>query len=128
MQYGKKYCHNPPTIAEETLHQAIVEAINKFCEVQSEVSQTLRESLTEVLDPSLNGSVKAAQEHISKLSRNIDELIKLAASGNTEDSMTDIQKFSNEMTALRKFIEYEKAKQSSVEKNNAQLETVLDML
>ena len=61
LQYGKKYCHSSPTIAEETLHNAIVEAINKFREVQSEVSQTLREILTEVLDPSLDGSVKAAQ-------------------------------------------------------------------
>ena len=128
LQYGKKYCRNSPTIAEETLHRAIVEAINKFCEVQSEVSQTLRESLTEVLDPNLNGSVKAAQERISELSRNIDELIKRAAGGDTEQSMTDIQKFSNEMTALREFIESEKAKQSVAEKDNRQLETVLDML
>ncbi len=128
LQYGKKYCRNSPTIAEETLHRAIVDAINDFCEVQSEVSETLRESLTEVLDPSLNGSVKAAQERISELSRNIEELIKLAASGNAEDSMTDIQKFSNEMTALREFIESEKAKQSVAERDNRQLETVLDML
>lgn len=128
LQYGKKYCHNSPTIAEETLHRAIVESINNFCEVQSEVSETLRESLTEVLDPTLNGSVKAAQERISELSRNIDELIKLAAGGDTEQSMVDIQKFSNEMTALREFIEFEKAKQSAAEKDNRQLETVLDML
>ena len=92
------------------------------------MSQTLRESLTEVLDPNLNGSVKAAQERIGELSRNIDELIKLAASDNTEDSMTDIQKFSNEMTALREFFESEEAKQSAAEKDNRQLETVLDIL
>lgn len=128
LQYGKKYCHNSPTIAEETLHRAIVEAINNFCEVQAEVSETLRESLAEVLDPSLNGNVKAAQERISELSRNIDELIKLAASGDTEQSMADIRKFSNEMTALREFIESEKAKQSAAERDNRQLETVLDML
>lgn len=128
LQYGKKYCHSSPTIAEETLHNAIVEAINKFCEVQSDVSQTLRESLTEVLDPALNGSVKAAQNRIGELSRNIDELIKLAAGGDTEQSMADIQKFSNEMTVLREFIESEKAKQSIAEKDNRQLETVLNML
>lgn len=128
LQYGKKYCHNSPTIAEETLHSAIVEAINKFCEVQSEVSQTLRESLTEVFDPNMNGSVKAAQDRIGELSRNIDELIKLAAVGDTEQSMADIQKFSNEMTALREFIESEKAKQSAAEKDNRQLEAVLDRL
>lgn len=128
LQYGKKYCHNSPTISEETLHRAIVEAINKFCEVQSEVSQTLRKSLTEVLDTNLNGSIKAAQERIGELSMNIDELIKLASGGDTEKSMADIQKFSNEMTALREFIESEKAKQSAAEKDNRQLETVLDML
>lgn len=42
--------------------------------------------------------------------------------------MADIQKFSNEMTALREFIESEKAKQSAAEKDNRQLETVLNML
>lgn len=42
--------------------------------------------------------------------------------------MTDIQKFSSEMTALREFIESEKAKQSAAENDNRQLETVLDML
>ncbi len=128
LQYGKKYCHNSPTISEEKLHTAIVEAINKFCEVQSDVSETLRESLTEVLDPNLNGSVKAAQERIDELGRNIDELIKLAAAGDTEKSMADIQKFSNEMTALREFIESEKAKQSASKNNSEQLKAAFDRL
>ena len=78
--------------------------------------------------PKWRKMVQLAQISISELSRNIAELIKFAAGGDTEDSMTDIQKFSNEMTALREFIESEKAKQSAAEKDNRQLETVLDML
>ncbi len=128
LQYGKKYCHNSPTINEEELHKAIVEAINEFCEVQSDISETLRESLTEVLDPNLNGSVKAAQEQIEELGKNIDELIKLAAAGDTEKSMADIQKFSGEMTALREFIESEKAKQSASKYYSEQLKVALDRL
>lgn len=77
---------------------------------------------------SLMGNDEDDAERISELSRNIDELIKLAAGGDTEQSMADIQKFSNEMTALREFIESEKAKQSAAEKDSRQLETVLDIL
>lgn len=128
LQYGKKYCYNSPTIDEETLHRAIIGAINEFCEVQSEVTETLRESLTEILDPNINGSVKVAQERIMELGKNIDELIKLAAAGDTEKSMSDIQKFSSEMTALREFIESEKAKQSASQNNSGQLKAVLDRL
>ncbi len=96
--------------------------------MQSEVTETLRESLTEILDPNINGSVKAAQERIMELGKNIDELIKLAAAGDTEKSMSDIQKFSSEMTALREFIESEKAKQSASKYNSEQLKAALDRL
>ena len=42
--------------------------------------------------------------------------------------MADIQKFSNEMTALREVIENEKAKQDISERKSAQLEAVLGCL
>ena len=61
--------------------------------------------------------------------RELDELIRLvASSGDTEQSMADIQRFSKEMNALREFIESEKAKQSASERDTEQLEMVLDRL
>lgn len=57
IQYGKKKCHSSPTVDEQSLHRAIVSAINEFCEVKDDMAKTLRESITEVLDPNLNGSV-----------------------------------------------------------------------
>ena len=78
IQYGKKNCHSSPTVDEQALHKAIVSAINEFCEVKDDVAKVLRESITEVLDPTLNGNVQAAQQRIDELARNIDELIKLA--------------------------------------------------
>ena len=76
IQYGKEKCHDSPTIDEQALHKAIVRAINEFCEVKDDVTKALRESITEVLDPNLNGSVQAAQQRIDELAHNIDELIK----------------------------------------------------
>ncbi len=129
IQYGKKKCHNSPTVDEQALHRAIVSAINEFCSVKEDVAKVLRESITEVLDPSLNGSVAAAQQRIDKLAHNIDELIKLATVPETaESAMSDIARFSEEMKTLREFIEAEKTKQMTVQRGSAELDAVLERL
>ena len=129
IQYGKKKCHSSPTVEEQALHRAIVSAINEFCEVKDDVAKALRESITEVLDPNLNGSVQAAQQRIDELAHNIDELIKLATVPETAQSaMSDIEKFSEEMKTLREFIETEKTKQSVSQRNSAELDAILERL
>ncbi len=129
IQYGKKKCHSSPTVDEQALHRVIVSAINEFCEVKDDVAKALRESITEVLDPNLNGSVQAAQQRIDELAHNIDELIKLATVPETAaTAMADIEKFSEEMKTLREFIETEKAKQSVSQRNSAELDMILERL
>ena len=129
IQYGKKKCHNSPTVDEQELHKAIVSAINEFCEVKDDVAKVLRESITEVLDPKLNGSVQAAQQRIDELAHNIDELIKLATLPETAaTAMTDIEKFSEEMKTLREFIETEKAKQVTAQRGSDEFNAVLERL
>lgn len=71
IQYGKKKCHNSPTVDELALHKAIVRAINEFCVVKDNVAKVLSGSVCEVLDPNQNGSIQAAQQWIDKLARNI---------------------------------------------------------
>ncbi len=129
IQYGKKKCHSSPTVDEQALHRAIVSAINEFCEVKDDVAKALRESITEVLDPNLNGSVQAAQQRIDELAHNIDELIKLATVPETAQSaMADIEKFSEEMKTLREFIETEKTKQITAQRGSAELDAILERL
>ena len=129
IQYGKKKCQSSPTVDELALHRAIVSAINEFCEVKDDVAKALRESITEVLDPNLNGSVQAAQQRIDELAHNIDELIKLATVPETAQSaMSDIEKFSEEMKTLREFIETEKAKQMTAQRGFAELDAILERL
>ena len=129
IQYGKKKCHDSPTVDEQALHRAIVSTINKFCEVRDDVAKVLRESITEVLDPNLNGSVQAAQQRIDELARNIDELIKLATIPETAiTAMADIEKFSEEMKTLREFIETEKSKQMTAQRGSSELDSALERL
>lgn len=129
IQYGKKKCHNSPTVDEQVLHKAIVGAINDFCEVKDDVAKVLRESVSEVLDPNLNGSVAAAQQRIDELAKNIDKLIKLATVPETaESAMSDIARFSEEMKSLREFIENKKAKQATTQRSSAELDAILNRL
>ncbi len=129
IQYGKKKCHSSPTVDEQALHRAIVSAVNEFCTVKDDVAKALRESITEVLDPTQNGSVQAAQQRIDELARNMDELIRLATVPETaESAMSDIAKFSEEMKALREFIETEKAKQAAAQHGSNELSNVLQRL
>ena len=87
---------------EKPLHYAIVVAINEFCDVKVDVAEALRESVCEVLETNLNGSVQAAQRRIDELAKNIDELIKLATvPENAEGAVSDTKKFSEEMKNLR---------------------------
>ncbi len=129
LQYGKKKCHNSPTLSEEVLHKAIVNAINSFCEVKDDVAEILRESITEVLDPTKNGSVLAAQQRLDELANNMNELLRLATTPESnKTAMADIQKFSDEMKALREFIETEKAKTAMAEQDTEQMNAVLERL
>ncbi len=129
LQYGKKKCHNSPTLSEVALHKAIVTAINNFCEVKDDVTEILRESITEVLDPTKNGSVLAAQQRLDELANNMNELLRLATTPeSSKTAMADIQKFSDEMKALREFIETEKSKAMTAEQDTEQMNMVLKRL
>ena len=43
LECGTKYCHSSPTLAEEKLHQAILEAINEFAQAGTEVKSDMLE-------------------------------------------------------------------------------------
>lgn len=43
LEFGKKYCHNSPTLDEEKLHRAILDAINEFAQVEQEVKADILE-------------------------------------------------------------------------------------
>lgn len=43
LEFGTKYCRHSPTLDEDRLHRAIVEAINEFAETKGEVTQDFLE-------------------------------------------------------------------------------------
>lgn len=43
LEFGTKYCHNSPTLKEEMLHRAILEALNEFAQAGTEVKSDMLE-------------------------------------------------------------------------------------
>lgn len=43
LEFGTKYCHNSPTLDEEKLHKAILDALNEFAQADTEVKADLLE-------------------------------------------------------------------------------------
>ena len=41
LEFGTKYCHDSPTLDEEKLHKAILEALNEFAQADSEVKEDM---------------------------------------------------------------------------------------
>ena len=41
LEFGTKYCHGSPTLDEEKLHQAILEALNEFAQADGEVKEDI---------------------------------------------------------------------------------------
>ena len=52
LEYGKKYCHNSPTIEESRIHDAILRTINGFID-----RQTLKDETTEIVRAVVGGEI-----------------------------------------------------------------------
>lgn len=104
-------------------------AINNFCLVKDDVVEILRESITEVLEPTKNGSILAVQQRLDELTKNMNELLWLVtAPESSKTAMDDIQKLSDEIKALRESIGTEKSKAMTAEQDTEQMNSVLERL
>lgn len=64
LESGKKKCKHSPTLHEESLHRAIVSAINGFCDVRGKVKAVLKESVQRTIAP--EGRTLAQLEKLKK--------------------------------------------------------------
>ena len=86
LKYGTKKCSHSPTLAETTLHEAIMEAINSVVEDQGEFVEAFRENVIRII-----GSYSADKEpteydgQIDSLQRQMMTLIEESAEMSAKD-------------------------------------------
>ena len=69
LEFGKKYCHNSPTMAEDKLHVAILMALNRVVEASDGLQDELAETLRKACAPEGEGN------NLLELERELEMLI-----------------------------------------------------
>ena len=111
MDYGRRYCHESPSVDERQLQQAILRTINGVMSDKETLMQQVAESLFLALSPPKDGelTISAIDRQLEALAREFDTVLAAAASGNSGD-------YSERFKAIL-------AQQTELKAKRAQLET-----
>ena len=103
LDYGKKYCLNSPTLDEEPLQQAILNAINSVMSNHSALAEQLRDTMEQELAPIPGESMSLGDidRAIADLGRQFAALLSEAADADDADSYT--AQFQSISTAMAEF-------------------------
>lgn len=125
LDYGTKYCQNSPTIEEEALHAALLDAINKAMEnreqligiLKSNLEITLSEKNCEEVNPLL------LESRIRELQKTMMELVAVSVkAGNARSYEDKFKEISEEIQSLQKALESHKAQQNGPDALTLQIE------
>ena len=85
--YGKKYCHDSPSVDEQQLQQAILRAVNSIMSEKPALVRQVTENLQVVIRPSRSGELTVAEidRELEALAREFDTVFATAATGNAAD-------------------------------------------
>ena len=101
--YGRKYCLNSPTLDEEPLQQAILNAINSVMSDHSALAEQLRDTMEQELAPIPGESMSLGDidRAIADLGRQFTALLSEAADADNADGYT--ARFQSISTAMAEF-------------------------
>ena len=103
LDYGRKYCLNSPTLDEEPLQQAILNAINSVMSDHSTLAEQLRDTMEQELSPIPGESMSLGDidRAIADLGRQFTALLSEAADADNADGYT--ARFQSISTAMAEF-------------------------
>ena len=115
LEYGRKYCHNSPTIDEPELHNAILNAINDYADTQRAKDialQCAEEAIGECKHNGVNIAELRAQLESIKSQQDV-LLDKILADMNDQSLLDKMQTLETEKQAVQAQIQaYEDAEKS----------------
>ena len=104
LDYGKKYCHNSPTLDEDTLQRSILAAINPLMSNKNKLIQDITESigLEQARIPGESISLGDIQRRLAELDEQTKKLVsKAAAEGDMASYTPKLKSILDEINALK---------------------------
>lgn len=123
LDYGKKYCHNSPTLEENSLQTAIVNAIQKFAQQDPQLLKTLKSHIEKGInnavreDNSLDIQLRlvAVEKEINELFNTISvDTIESFDEKKAEELLAEKNKLQAELDRLAELHQKDKNKQSRI--------------
>ncbi len=104
LDYGKKYCRNSPTLDEEPLQRAILEAINSVMSPQKALADQITDTVAEeaICLPGEQMTLGEIRQMIQKLQDTFSSLLQKAAEAPTIDYTEQFRANTEELVALKK--------------------------
>lgn len=128
LEYGKRYCHNSPTVDEYKLHTAIVEAINRILEDKDEIMTAVTEAIRAAFraDESVENTA-ALEKRLKDLKAELDSLLKAAmkADANSTELDSEFRRIADEQLRISEMLRQQALEHDAEESENVRLREIL---
>ncbi len=123
LDHGSKYCHRSPSVHEDKLQNAILNAINEYYDCGDDIRKIVMGNIEAVLTDSYSGELRQAEKRLHEIDKARNDLISLITSGSVDEDSLDgeFQKLYEEEQQLRRKIEDFKVQNDTAAKTQEQL-------
>lgn len=91
LDHGKRYCTDSPTIHEDKLHRAILQAVNEYLGCRNEIAKILKANIGSVLECKNQQEILNLEKRLKELDKVRNDLISLISEGGCEEDTLDAE-------------------------------------
>ena len=91
LDHGSKYCHHSPSIHEDKLHNAILNAINDYYNCGDDIRKIIKGNIDAVLSVSGSNEIRQAEQRLSEIYKARNDYISLIAAGTVNEDSLDVE-------------------------------------
>ncbi len=130
LEHGKKYCPDSPTIREESLHKAIIHAINNYYSCRNDIARILKANIGTVLECQGQEEIICIENRLKKIDKARNALVMLIASGGCDEDRLDSEfaKLYQEEQQLSERLEILKSQNKTSAETQAKLDEIMQMI
>ena len=130
LEHGKKYCPDSPTIKEDQLHKAIIQAINNYYSCRNDIARILKANIGTVLECQGQEEIISIENRLKEIDQARNNLVNLIASGGCDEDKLDSEfaKLYQEEQQFSEQLETLKSQNKTSSETQAKLNKIMNMI
>lgn len=130
LEHGKKYCPDSPTIKEDQLHKAIIQAINNYYSCRNDIARILKSNIGTVLECQGQEEIISSENRLKEIDQARNDLVNLIASGGCDEDKLDneFSRLYQEEQQLNEWLEMLRSQNKTSAETQAKLDKIMDMI